>query len=447
MATPISLNLPQAPLSFANVSEAQQELLVAIYVGAFNRAPEYEGLLYWAAQLGTRIAYNESQYDALKAIGREMYAAGASNGEGGTQVDTTEFVRLAYQNSLGRNAASEEIAYWANEIDSGKTSRGEFITPFLDEALKQSGDSEFLQARVGVAQYMAQQHVSGPNAPGLDAKVLSDSIATVKDEASALAAIDQIAIKYGTVSDDTNTSFESNHGEVDVHLLPATPQQIIIDNFERNLDQFGLSSKLAAQIGSLSYVGEPDTLEELHTPEYFTGVAGQVALIRDYQLLVIDLNGDGRYEASDDLSVSLPGVFQLEHWNFVGSDEAGPTQSGTAEQAGLLPSTPNTEDVHTLSLGDGNLLVKNFETSLDRFAMSADLKALIGKFTYTGEPDNQEELHSPEYFTGIAGQAALLRDSQLLVIDVDGDGTYNAVNDITISLPGVFQLEDWNFIA
>ncbi|MCQ4322419.1 hypothetical protein [Stutzerimonas stutzeri] len=93
------------------------------------------------------------------------------------------------------------------------------------------------------------------------------------------------------------------------------------------------------------------------------------------------------------------------------------------------------------------MLVEDFEASLDRFAMSAELKALIGQFTYVGEPDNQEELHTPEYFTGVAGQAALLRDAQLLVVDVDGDGRYLTANDLSISLPGVFQLEDWNFIA
>ncbi|WP_417539507.1 DUF4214 domain-containing protein [Marinobacter sp.] len=449
MATLPLLNLPQASLSFSSINEAQQDLLVAIYVGAFNRAPEYEGLRYWAASLGQRLVNNETQYDALKAIGQEMYAAGANNGEGGTGVGTAEFVRLAYENSLGRSAGQAEIDYWANQIDSGTINRGTFITPFLDEALKNGGDSEFLQARVGVAEFMAQGHVSGSGAPGLNVEVLKNSIAAVKDEASALAAINQINNQYGSAPvTDSGIQYESRKGVVDIHLLKPDARPVVIENFDTNLDQFGMSADLKAVVGSLKYTGEPDSIAELQTPEYFTGVAGQAALLRSSQQLVIDLNGNGLYDTESDITISLPGVFQLEDWNFMGSDNADqPAQAGGTSQARTLPSTTDVTDVHVLAPGDGNLLVRDFEVSKDRFSMSAELKAVISTFTYVGEPDNQEELHTSEYFTGIAGQAALLRDSQLLVIDVDGNGLYQVEHDISISMPGVFQLESYNFFA
>ncbi|MCQ4322421.1 hypothetical protein [Stutzerimonas stutzeri] len=95
--------------------------------------------------------------------------------------------------------------------------------------------------------------------------MLVSSIAAVEDEASALAAIGQIAAKYGSAPNDASGDHESNTGEVNVHLLPATAQHIEIGNFETNLDQFGMLSELTALVGSLTYVGEPDTLEELHT--------------------------------------------------------------------------------------------------------------------------------------------------------------------------------------
>jgi len=66
---------------------------------------------------------------------------------------------------------------------------------------------------------------------------------------------------------------------------------------------------------------------------------------------------------------------------------------------------------------------------------------------------------SADYFTGVAGQAAIVRQtgkvfmgedgmlsgSPQLIIDVDGSGSYNAA-DIAINMPGVYQLEDFNFL-
>lgn len=443
MPSSTQLNLPQSPLAFNGINEDQRELLVAIYVGAFNRAPEYEGLQFWATQLSQRLANNEAQYDALKALGKSMYAAGATNGEGGTQTSTSEFVTLAYQNSLGRSAGSSEISYWAGRIDSGDIDRGVFIIHFLDEALKNSGDSQFLQARVRVAEFMAQEHVSGPGMRGLDEAVLRASIETVSDETSASAAISEILAGYGAAPDTAlpREPFTSRQGEVDVHLLSPEDRGVTIVNFERNFDQFGMSDALKAKIGSIQYLGEPHSIEALHSGEYFTGVAGQAALLRNEQLLVIDLDGDGRYDSNLDISVNLPSVFQLEDWNFFSSNNE------KGEPPRELHSTPGVEDVHTLTSTDRFLLIKNFDVYKDKFALSADLKAAIGSIGYTGEPTTLDVLQSPDYFSGKKGQAALLRDSKLLIVDLDGNGDYDSSVDITISLPGVFQLEDWNFIA
>lgn len=48
-----------------------------------------------------------------------------------------------------------------------------------------------------------------------------------------------------------------------------------------------------------------------------------------------------------------------------------------------------------------------------------------------------------EYFTGVAGHAALGRASRELIVDVNGDRQYGAA----ITLPGGYQLEDFNLIS
>ena len=48
-------NYPDPGLK-VGVSQSQLDFLVAVYVGAFTRAPEYEGLKYWGGYLARELA-------------------------------------------------------------------------------------------------------------------------------------------------------------------------------------------------------------------------------------------------------------------------------------------------------------------------------------------------------------------------------------------------------
>ena len=66
------------------------------------------------------------------------------------------------------------------------------------------------------------------------------------------------------------------------------------------------------------------------------------------------------------------------------------------------------------------------------------------KVDYRGEADDYAGLLKDE-FDGTPGQAAMVRSTQELVIDVNGDNQITGA-DIVISMPGVWQLEDYYFI-
>jgi len=187
-------DLPHSGLSFAGLTSGQQDFLASMYIGAFGRAPEYEGLKYWASELTRDIQQGHVQNDAYLMVGNNMYKAGAQNGEGGTQLQNSEYIGYAYTNALGRQPDAAGFAYWENNLNSGAIQRGEFLTTFLTAGMGSERDSAFLVSRVAVGEFAAQKHVTGPGAPGIDLKGV---IAPVHDVSSAQTAISGILAQYG----------------------------------------------------------------------------------------------------------------------------------------------------------------------------------------------------------------------------------------------------------
>lgn len=195
--TPIEVAYPAATLDLPGISDANVKFLTAMYVGAFNRAPEFTGLKYWASELAALVKSGVSDHAAYVSLGQVMYQAGIENGEGGTGLGTVDFVKYAYENSLGRQPDASGFSYWQTQIDSGSIQRSDFLTTFLSAALENGVDGAYLQARVAVAKFVAQENVSGPKSPGVDLKTI---LSSVKDETSAKAAISAIEATYGKLS-------------------------------------------------------------------------------------------------------------------------------------------------------------------------------------------------------------------------------------------------------
>lgn len=103
----------------------------------------------------------------------------------------------AYQNSLGRAPDAGGYTFWLDALQSGSISKGDFLSTFLGAALQSAGDSDYLAARIAVAEFAAQENVSGAKAPGID---LHGIIQSVTDSTSALAAIESIQSQYGELT-------------------------------------------------------------------------------------------------------------------------------------------------------------------------------------------------------------------------------------------------------
>ena len=186
--------LKDSGLNFSGVSHDQLDSVTSMYIGGFGRAPDFSGLEFWAKEYAANMNSGHTQFDSLLMVGHNMYVAGTKNGEGGTGLDNASFVNNAYNNALGRAADASGSIYWINNLNSGTVERSQFLATFLTGAQNSERDATFLGARVGVSEFAAQKHVTGPGTPGVDLKAL---IAPVVDIPTAQTAIEGIISKYG----------------------------------------------------------------------------------------------------------------------------------------------------------------------------------------------------------------------------------------------------------
>jgi hypothetical protein len=216
-------------LHMPGINSSQQDFLVAMYDSVFNRAPEFAGIKYWANKLSIELGSGVDQATAYANISKQMYIDGKGNNEGGTNLVDTAYVDYAYQNILGRKGEAAGIQYWNNQLSTGAVDRGGFVAKFVSDALRNTGDSDLLVARIAVSKFAAQENVSGANAPGID---LHAVIQNVTDAASANSSITAIIQKYGTTPSSTSslipllsslndTSFASNEPSYDYAALAA----------------------------------------------------------------------------------------------------------------------------------------------------------------------------------------------------------------------------------
>jgi hypothetical protein len=193
----LTASYPDSGLHVPGVTSAQQDMIVAEYLGNFSRSPENVGLIYWANKYSVELSYGTDQTTAYAVISSQMYKDGKGNGEAGTNLGNSDYVNFAYQNILGRGGDAAGVSYWNDKLATGAVDRGSFVAKFVGDAINNAGDSDFLQARIAVSKYAAQAHVSGPGAPGID---LHAVIQNVYDANSANAAINAIIAKYGTAA-------------------------------------------------------------------------------------------------------------------------------------------------------------------------------------------------------------------------------------------------------
>ncbi len=192
------------------------EALITLYIAYFNRAPEYAGLRYWQEQLAQSIQTGQSQGEALDLIAERFWPAASetfSHLTGYTAgMSDFDFVARIYSSVLGRPTATTDdtngIQFWVNELNSSST-RGQLINDLIEGAYDYIAAAPadpisqhvaaYLDNRLEVAQYFAQQRISGDLQGDNAVKAGMQALAPVtSDSTSVLTAIELIGQPNGT---------------------------------------------------------------------------------------------------------------------------------------------------------------------------------------------------------------------------------------------------------
>ncbi|MEM0935134.1 MAG: DUF4214 domain-containing protein [Pseudomonadota bacterium] len=175
--------------------------LAEIYLAYFNRAPDAEGLLYWADQYeGGKSLQAIAASFSVQPETQALYPAGASD---------AALVEAVYQNVLGRAPDAEGAAYWEGELASGDVARSEFILAILRGAKGETGSAEdaaYLAAKTEIGLHFALGHGLNDLEDGRDVMALFDgsaaSLAEAHDEIDDLGGEAGLTITVAGLYDD-----------------------------------------------------------------------------------------------------------------------------------------------------------------------------------------------------------------------------------------------------
>jgi len=165
----IKVNLLIGDLS-KTIATSDLKTLIELYVAFFNRVPEADGLAYWIGQAKAGMT--------LDQIAEAFYQAAVAYSDltdYSSSMSHADFVRIIYQNVLGRSGATAppdvDVQYWAGQLSSGQSSRGQLLSTMLNSAHSFAGDAtwgwvpQLLDNKITVATRFAIEQGLNYNTP------------------------------------------------------------------------------------------------------------------------------------------------------------------------------------------------------------------------------------------------------------------------------------------
>ena len=116
------------------LSSDQFKSLAEMYVAYFNRAPDAEGLFFWADQLAESLNMNEIAERFFDQAETRAIYTDPSN--------TDAFVTAVYANVLGRTPDEGGSTFWKARLAEGDVTQGAFVLTIIEAAKNVAGSSD-----------------------------------------------------------------------------------------------------------------------------------------------------------------------------------------------------------------------------------------------------------------------------------------------------------------
>jgi hypothetical protein len=164
-----------------------------LYQAAFGRAPDDAGLSFWAGALhaGTPLVDIAGGFLASTEF-QARYGNPDNNG----------FVNSLYQNVLGRPADAAGLAFWVGSLESGAQTRPQVLASFSESNENKANTAPSTNAQSAARLYWAELG-RAPDSAGLTfwTGQLSNGVASLSQEADALASSTEFTTRYGGLDD------------------------------------------------------------------------------------------------------------------------------------------------------------------------------------------------------------------------------------------------------
>lgn len=123
--------------------------LTELYIACFDRAPDSEGLLFWATAYGSgmemqTIASYFFDQDEMRALYQDIS-------------DPMAFTQDVYRNVLGREGDPDGVAFWVDVLESGAVQPAEFVLAILEGVrapIPEGADEAFIQQKAADLSYL-----------------------------------------------------------------------------------------------------------------------------------------------------------------------------------------------------------------------------------------------------------------------------------------------------
>jgi Ca2+-binding RTX toxin-like protein len=248
----------------ATTSEIQ---VTEAYIGLLGRAPDPDGLAYWAAQLDPAVAAGQDPAVALKKLTNDITLSDEwDNGIGAndplTEAGATEIVTDMYQNLFDRDPTADDLEYWTGELMDETFTASEMAVALIQGA-GDNTDGDVL----GYKQEAATYYVETITAEQFNQESAAASVADVNGPISLQASketTDQISTGTGinvtlTTGDDSDDLVmtvvnDTITGTVGTGATYNTATDDIVDSATFDQDVLNLSGDDGFTFGTVTNV-------------------------------------------------------------------------------------------------------------------------------------------------------------------------------------------------
>ena len=278
-------------------STQDKQSLLKVYLAAFQRAPELEGLNYWLAEVDRNgLAKTLQTIFTLSSV-QQLYPASQSD---------SAFVTSIYNNVFSKSPDSEGLGYWVSQLAAGGN-RGALVLQMIDAGLStpvgtagrdaivnrytHASDAVTAQEKSGVSlspSYLATQYSAITSDPSSVTQVTARVEQQVAASTSTSGAAKLTASQLMLVNDGVIDLLPSQYAGTSTVLTTAQTEFIAALEIARTLGPFNDNDDTIVESNAGGYLFHVTLNNQVMAPVRIHIGSSQLQQVETYETQVVD---------------------------------------------------------------------------------------------------------------------------------------------------------------